>query len=227
MVYGLLAALIAIAVYAPSLWVKHVMRKYSTELPSLPGTGGELAQHLIDRFSLQEIEVEATDLGDHFSPGERRVRLSQNNFEGKSLTAVAVAAHEVGHAIQFHRQEKIFQLRSRYLPIAAKLDAIGVGLIWLLPIIGVLIRVPAAIFALIALSLLFQLAGVLSYLIVLPEEWDASFNKALPILVAGDYIAEEDITKVRRVLKAAALTYFAAALARLLNIGRWMMLLRR
>ena len=79
----------------------------------------------------------------------------------------------------------------------------------------------------IAVSLLFQFVGALAYLIVLPEEWDASFNKALPILIEGKYIESDQQQAVREVLKAAALTYFAAALASMLNIGRWLLILRR
>jgi Zn-dependent membrane protease YugP len=76
-------------------------------------------------------------------------------------------------------------------------------------------------------SLLLQLIGALSYLIILPEEWDASFNKALPILMEGEYVAEDKLPNIRNVLKAAAITYFASALANVLNIGRWLLLLRR
>ena len=67
----------------------------------------------------------------------------------------------------------------------------------------------------------------MAYLIILPEEWDASFNKALPILIEGDYIGQTDIPAVRRILQAAALTYFSAALANILNISRWLLLFRR
>ena len=76
-------------------------------------------------------------------------------------------------------------------------------------------------------SLLLQLVGALAYLIILPEEWDASFNKALPILIEGEYVAEDKLPNIRNVLKAAAITYFASALANVLNIGRWLLLLRR
>ena len=76
-------------------------------------------------------------------------------------------------------------------------------------------------------SLLLQLVGALAYLIILPEEWDASFNKALPILMEGEYVAEDKLPNIRNVLKAAAITYFASALANVLSIGRWLLLLRR
>lgn len=76
-------------------------------------------------------------------------------------------------------------------------------------------------------SLLLQLIGALAYLIILPEEWDASFNKALPILMEGEYVAEDKLPNIRNILKAAAITYFASALANVLSIGRWLLLLRR
>jgi len=92
---------------------------------------------------------------------------------------------------------------------------------------AIVLRSPIAIGVVIGLSVILQLLGALAYLIVLPEEWDASFNKAMPILVEGDYITPEQERSARQVLKAAALTYFAGALANVLNIGRWLLILLR
>jgi len=228
MILLILGALLVVVAYVPSFWVKQVMARHSDELPGLPGTGGELARHLVLRYQLDGIGVEETDaFRDHFDPAAGMVRLGPDNYHGKSLTAVAVAAHEVGHAIQFHRKEKIFELRARYLPTANSLNRIGIAIIWSLPLVGLIFKSPLAMVGLVGLSLLFQLAGALAYLIILPEEWDASFNKALPILTDGEYLDENQLPKVRQVLKAAALTYFARALANLLNISRWLMVLRR
>lgn len=228
MVFLILAALLALLVYLPSLWVRHVMRRYSRELPDLPGTGGELAEHLIQRFALDGISVEQTDpMRDHFDPRGPAVRLSPDNYGGRSLTAVAVATHEVGHAMQFHRNERIFQLRKRYLPTAQALGQAGIAVMLAIPLFAVVLRVPWMFGILIGLSLLLQLAGALTYLIVLPEEWDASFNKALPILIEGEYVSRKQLPAVRKILRAAALTYFASALANMLNIGRWFLILRR
>lgn len=228
MLYAVLMLFLAACVYLPALWVRWVMRRHSTTIEDMPGTGGELAQHLLEQFDMGEHKVEETAPNtDHYDPSAKMVRLSPDNFSGKSLTAIAVAAHEVGHALQHHRGEEIFKLRKRYVPTAKLLERIGIMLLYLLPIIGLLIKSPGAIFALIALSLVMQLAGALSYLIVLPEEMDASFNKALPILTRGNYIQAHHEEAVRSVLKAAALTYFAAALANVLNLGRWLMVLIR
>jgi len=224
----IVGAVLAFLVYVPSVWVRHIMSKHSREIADLPGTGGELAKHLIERYELTGISVEeAAPNSDHFDPAAATVRLSPDNFNGRSLTAVAVAAHEVGHAIQFHRNEKIFELRKRYLPLANRLKQVGVVLMFLIPLIALLLRSPLAIGGVVGLSLLLQLAGAFAYLIILPEEWDASFNKALPILIEGEYIDPSQLPAIRQVLKAAALTYFAAALANVLHVGRWLMILRR
>ena len=228
MLFLILAAVLAALVYLPSVWVRHVMSKNGKELNDLPGTGGELAEHLIKRFELGAIKVEETEpFQDHFDPQKQAVRLSPDNFNGKSLTAIAVAAHEVGHAIQFHRKEKIFELRKKYLPIAHVLNRAGIAIMWSFPVLGLVLRSPSAMGIAVGCSLLLQLIGALAYLIILPEEWDASFNKALPILMEGEYVAEDKLPNIRNVLKAAAITYFASALANVLSIGRWLLLLRR
>ena len=228
MLFLILAAVLAALVYLPSVWVRHVMSKNGKELNDLPGTGGELAEHLIKRFELSGIKVEETEpFRDHFDPREQAVRLSPDNLNGKSLTAIAVATHEVGHAIQFHRKEKIFELRKKYLPIAHVLNRVGIAIMWSFPVLGLVLRSPSAMGIAVGCSLLLQLIGALAYLIILPEEWDASFNKALPILMEGEYVAEDQLPNIRNILKAAAITYFASALANVLNIGRWLLILRR
>ena len=92
---------ILILVYVPSMMVRWVLKANSKPISGMPGTGGELAKYLLESRGLGDVKVEATEEGrDHYSPDERVVRLSPSNFEGRSITAVAVAAHEVGHAVQ-------------------------------------------------------------------------------------------------------------------------------
>ena len=69
--------IILVLIFGPSLWVKLVMKTYSSEKPEIPGTGGELAKHLIERFSLKDVTVEVTELGDHYDPIEKKVRLTR------------------------------------------------------------------------------------------------------------------------------------------------------
>ena len=212
----------------PSLWVRWVMYRYRINLPSIPGTGAELANHLAKRFEIDGLVIEETgNLQDHFDPSAPAIRLSPDNFNGRSLTAVAVAAHEIGHAIQWSRKETVFRLRTRYVPIARKLQQIGIVLVSLSPILGIITRHPIGIAGPILGGVVAAIAGAATYLIVLPEEWDASFNKALPLLLEGDYISQQQEPAVRRILKAAALTYAASALFSVLAIWSWLPLLLR
>ena len=95
MILAVGAFIVLAVIFGPSLWVKLIMSRYSSEKPEMPGTGGELAKHLIERFSLKDVEVEITELGDHYDPIEKKVRLLREHYESKSLTAVAIAAHEL------------------------------------------------------------------------------------------------------------------------------------
>ncbi len=211
----------------PSLWVKHVLKKYSKELEGAPGTGGELALHLINKYRLDGVKVEQTEPGtDHYSPQEKRVRLSPYVYSGKSLTAIAVAAHEVGHALQYARNEKITQLRQAWTPLAANIQRIGTAVVMLAPIVLAILHVPHVALLTLVGGVLTMLAGAFVQLIILPMEWDASFNKAMPILVQGQYVPEVYQPVIRKILTAAALTYFAGALIQVLQLWRWLALLR-
>ena len=216
-----------IAIFGPSIWVRMVMRANAVEVPGMPGTGGELAAHLVERLGLDGVTVETSTVGDHYDPSDRAVRLSVANYEGRSLTAVAVAAHEVGHAIQHKRGDRHLAARTRLVPLANKIAKAGVYAIWIAPVVGLITRhpVPFSVMALLGISGL--IARVLVHVVTLPTEWDASFGKALPILAEGQYVAPDEVRVVRRVLRAAALTYFAAALADVLNLVRWAAILLR
>ena len=132
----------------------------------------------------------------------------------------------MGHAIQFHRKEDIFKLRSKYLPLAEYMRRIGVSVLWISPLLALIMKSPAALVLPIAISIGLQIIAALTYLIVLPEEWDASFGKAMPILAEG-YLPEPYLPHAEKVLQAAAFTYFAAALSSVLNLGYLLLLLRR
>nr|CAA6823165.1 MAG: Unknown protein [uncultured Thiotrichaceae bacterium] len=227
MVFVILSAIFILLMFAPQMWVRHVMRKNSHTIDEMPGTGAELATHLIERFKLHGIGVEETEEHrDHFDPNDKMVRLSPSNFHGKSLTAVAVATHEVGHAIQFHRKEDVFLLRKKYLPRAEQMRRMGGYALWLSPVLALVMKSPMALFLPILISVVLQVVAAMTYLVVLPEEWDASFGKAMPILEEG-YLPPEYLPQADSVLKAAALTYFAGALSSVLNLGYLLLLLRR
>ena len=214
-------------VFGPMLWVRFVMRTYATEIPGMPGTGGELANHLLERFKLKDVSVEVSPLGDHYNPVERKVGLSEENYNSKSLTAVAVAAHEVGHALQHASGDRRLKARTVLAPMADRLARISSGMIWAAPVVGLLTRHPVPFSVLVMIGLSGLIVRMLVHFVTLPTEWDASFGKALPALQEGQYIAPGEERAVKKILGAAALTYFAAALADILNLARWAALLLR
>ncbi|MFK7892260.1 MAG: zinc metallopeptidase [Granulosicoccus sp.] len=210
-------------VLGPQLWVRWIFYRYKSNLPGMPGTGAELARHLLTRFEITEVVVEEGErYRDHFDSSTPAIRLSPDNYHGKSLTAIAVAAHEVGHAIQWHRNEEIFQLRSCYIPLAMRLQRLGLLALSAAPFLGILTRHPVGVGVPLVGGAMVALCGAATYLIVLPEEWDASFNKAMPVLTDGGYISEAQAPAVKRILSAAAITYAASALASILQVWRWL-----
>ena len=227
MSYALGVIIVLAIIFGPSLWVKFVMRRYSTEQPEMPGTGGELAKHLIKRFSLKDVEVETTELGDHYDPIEKKVRLLPEHYGSKSLTAIAIAAHEVGHAIQDHQGDKRLATRTKMVPIVNLLARWSVVIISLSPVIGIITRHPIPFSLLLFIGLSGFIARMMMHAVTLPIEFDASFSKALPILREGDYVSQSNEKAVSHVLRAAALTYVSAALADILNLSRWIFILLR
>jgi len=212
MPYALLGLLFLALVFLPQLWVRQVMTRHALERPDFPGTGGELARHLLDEAGLHDVRVDLTDAGDHYDPEARAVR----------LTAVAVAAHEVSHALQHARGERMFDWRGRLVKLLVAIDWGATVVALLIPILAALARSPALIFAQIGIVVALLLMHVVVHLVTLPVETDASFGKALPALERGRYLGAADLPAARQVLRAAAFTYVAAALVSVLNILRLM-----
>ncbi len=227
MVYAIAIILVLILIYGPQLWVQWVLNRYNREAEeNFPGTGGELARHLLDRYDLQEIKVEITDLGDHYDPMTRTVRLTRDKFEGKTLTAITVAAHECGHAYQHAAAEPMFMLRTRLAKISVTAQRVGSFLLFAAPFAVLVSRAPSAAVFNIAGAFLIMGFAIVMHLLTLPVELDASFKKALPLLSSG-YLSEKQMPAARSILRAAAWTYVAASLATLLNFWRWLAVLRR
>lgn len=223
----LVAILIVLAVVVlPGIWVKHTLQKYAVEYAALPGTGGELATHLINRFELP-VTLETTERGDHYDPSGKVVRLSEEFMNGRSLSAVAVAAHEVGHAIQHDTNYPLLRLRTRLATFAVYAEKVGSAAFIFLPILALISRSPSVGMLMLGLAVGSMLLGVVVHMVTLPVEIDASFNRALPILEKGQYLNAEEIKIARKILLAAAITYVAGALLSLVNIWRWIYLLRR
>jgi Zn-dependent membrane protease YugP len=181
----------------------------------------------LERLNLNDVKVEVTDTADHYDPLQKTIRLTKNTCGRKTLTAVVVAAHEVGHAIQDQAGYKPLKTRTRMIGTAQKLERIGAVIMMAVPVLAALTRAPS-------IGVLMFLGGlgtlgipVLVHLVTLPTELNASFNRALPLLSSGDYIPSEDIPAARKILFACALTYVANSLIGLLNVWRWIRILRR
>ncbi len=213
--------------FRPSLWVSYVLRKYNRyPETNFPGTGGELARHLLDRFDLQDVKVVVAEAGDHYNPVDRSVALTEDKYSGKTLAAIVIAAHECGHAIQHARREPLFLLRHRLAQSAQGAQVVGSALLAVSPLIGGLALSPHL--SPLSLTGAFMVLGygVVVQLATLPVEFDASFKKALPLLSKG-YVSEHQLAPSKTILRAAALNYVAGTLLQLLNFWRWITVLRR
>ena len=219
--------LILALVFGPGLWVKRVLEKYSLPADRYAGTGAQLARHLLNKNGLEDVAVERTPEGDHYDPQAKAVRLTDDKFDGKSLTAITVAAHEVGHALQDRDGYAPLRIRGQLVRASRWVEKLGAGVLLVSPFIGILTRVPY-------LSLVMFVAGIATlgtttmiHFATLPTEFDASFNRALPLLDQFRILKPADRPHARRLLRAAALTYLSASLMSLLNIARWWAILRR
>ena len=222
-----LILLVLMAVFGPGLWVKRILAKYSQPADRYAGTGGELARELLDKHGLASVKVEESDQGDHYDPMAKAVRLTPDKFAGHSLTAITVAAHEVGHALQDKEGYAPLRLRSHLVGASRNIERLGAAILLISPFIGILTRVPAVGLLMFLGGLLTLGSTVLIHIVTLPTELDASYNRALPMLENGNVLIKGDRPHARRLLKAAAMTYVAASLMSLLNIARWVAILRR
>lgn len=227
MLWLLLLGFVLLAVFLPSWWVRRTMARYSRPEDRYPSTGADLARHLLDEHGLKHVTVEETEQGDHYDPQEKAVRLASERYHGRSLTAVTVAAHEVGHALQDGEGYGPLALRTRLVHLMRPLERVGAGILMAAPLIAVLVRLPSITAVMIVGGLLTLGTATLVHLVTLPTELDASFSRAMPLLKRDGILIPEDHPHARRILRAAAMTYVAVSLMSLLNVARWWTLLRR
>lgn len=222
----LLLALLTLLI-GPGLWVKRVMARYSLPADRYDQTGAETARHLLDALKLEGVKVEMSETGDHYDPSAGAVRLAAGNYRGRSLTAVTVAAHEVGHALQDAEGFRPLKWRTRLVQWVGPVEKTGAVLMMATPLIIGITRLPVAGLMMLMGGLLTLGSAVVIHLLTLPTEFDASFGRAMPLLREQEVLYEVDERHARRLLKAAALTYVSASLMSLLNVARWIAILRR
>jgi len=218
--------LLLAVVFGPQMWVRHAMRRHAAERGDFPGTGGELARHLLDLADLKNVEVEIAPQGDHYDPVDKVVRLTPEHYDGRSVTAVAVAAHEVSHALQDAEGNRLLAARVK---LAGTVRAIEIGAAVVLasaPVLMAVVKSPALLIMQIVVVVALMASRLVVHLLTLPVEYDASFRRALPILERGGYLDTADLPAARTVLRAAALTYVASALVTPLDVTRLLRVLR-
>lgn len=200
--------------------VKSTFAKYSKVRSINCVTGRKAAAMLLQANNIENVAIEpvAGSLTDHYDPGAKVLRLSQPVYQVDSLAAIGVAAHETGHAIQHAQSYGPLGLRSALVPVANIGSSVGP---WL-AVIGLAVSLPF----LIDIGIILFSAAVLFYLVTLPVEFNAS-NRAIAILRNNSVLNEEELAGVKKVLRAAALTYVAAALGAVMNLVRLILLRNR
>ncbi|WP_195571576.1 zinc metallopeptidase [Paenibacillus sp. 1001270B_150601_E10] len=210
-----------IIAFGLSLWaqfrVKGTFNQFSKVRIHSGMTGYEAARRMLDSNGLYDVPVEPVRgaLTDHYDPLKRVVRLSEPVYYESSISAVSVACHEVGHAIQHQQSYPMLVLRHRMFPIVN----FASGLAPFMLIAGFLFQVSG----LIGLGIIFFSAAVAFQLVTLPVEFNAS-NRARDLMIAEGFITNDEERGVAKVLNAAALTYVAAALISLLELVKYIMI---
>ena len=223
----ILIALLLLLVIGPGVWVKRVMERYHSPPDRYGRSGGETARKLLDSLGLAHVGTEITETGDHYDPSDKVVRLTEQNYHGKSLTAVTIAAHEVGHALQDAEGFTPLIWRTRLVKWVSPIEKAGAVLMMATPLIIGITRLPVAGLLMFLGGLLTLGSAVAVHVLTLPTELDASFGRAMPLLKKQQVLYPSDERHARRLLKAAAMTYVSASLMSLLNIARWWAILRR
>mgnify|MGYP001275822633 CR=1 FL=1 len=220
-----IAALLAIA-FLPGAWVRSVIARHSEPRADLPGPGSVFARRTLDRMGLQHVTVEETTDGDHYDPKAKAVRLASAHFKGHSLAALVIAAHEIGHAMQDAADFAPLKHRTTAAHSAARAQKIGGVIMLAAPLVVLALKTPYAIMLdVLAGAAMFGSAAMM-HVFTLPVEFDASFNRAMPLLRDGKLIPKADLPAARSLLRAAAYTYVASALMTLVDVTRWFRVFR-
>ncbi len=211
-----IALLLIVPMWAQSR-VKSTYKKYSQIPTSSYMTGAQVARKILDDNGLFNVSIEETKgmLSDHYDPRKKVVRLSTDNFHGHSMAASAVAAHEVGHAIQDAQAYAFLRFRHALVPLAN----LGSNMSFILILAGIFMSSMELFLG----GIIFMSFAVLFQFVTLPVEFDAS-NRAMAQLVSTGVIRNNEERPTKKVLNAAALTYVAAAVVALAELVRFILM---
>jgi len=206
------AVILLLPLYA-QMKVKGTYNKFSKVASQRGMTGAQVARMILDQHGLTDVRVVPTQgvLSDHYNPATKTVALSESNYYESSLAGIAVAAHEVGHAIQHKEAYSFLTLRSKLVPVAN----ISSNMSWIFVLIGIF----ASSSGFLLLGIVLLAAGVVFQIVTLPVEFDAS-KRAMNEVVSLGIIGNNEEAGARKVLNAAAMTYVAAAAVAVLELLR-------
>ena len=183
----------------------------------MPFTGNQLGQKILKENNLENVLIEPIKKVDHYNPLKKKVHISEDKLHKKSITSIAVVAHEIGHAIQDKENYKPLLLRQKLIEKTMIFQRIGSFLLIIgLPSIFAITKSPFITFIAAIIIMGCLSTNVLIHLITLPVEFDASFKRALPIL--QKYVPKENMRQCRSVLRAAAFTYLAQSIVSIFRL---------
>ena len=210
---------------SPIIWFNFVFKKNDKILENMPFNGLEFGRLILKEKGLSDVTIESTMEGDHYDPNEKKVRVKQDRLDNKSITAISVVCHEIGHAIQHNENYKPLERRQVLVKNTAWVSKLGGAILYIgLPMLFATGSFPV-IRGVLILVLLTIIISVLIHLITLDVEIDASFNKALPIL--RDKIDSHYHEECRSVLRAAAYTYVIGSLQSFISLRYiWLLIMR-
>ena len=191
--------------FAPVIWLNYVFKKNDKILINMPFNGLEFGNNILNELGLNNVKIEQSLIGDHYDLLEKKVKVSESRLSKKSLTAISVVCHEIGHAIQHNENYKPLEQRTKIVKNTAWISQLGSGLL----LMGFPTIFATGSFSLMKICLVFVLIslfiGIIVHLVTLEVEFDASFKRALPII--KEKVPKEYHDACHSVLKAAALTY--------------------
>jgi hypothetical protein len=200
----------------PKVWLHSSLKRNDEILEDMPFTGLEFGELLLKENDLKEVKITTTDLGDHYDLENQEVRVMEERLSKKSITAISIVSHEIGHAIQHKEKYMPLEQRTTLVKNTSWISRIGGGVLYS----GIPLILATGSLGIIKICLLIVLLSViisaLVHLITLDVEMDASFNRALPIL--EEKVPKEYLNGCRSVLRAAAFTYVIGALTNFFSL---------
>lgn len=207
------AAILILPIYA-QFKVKSTYKKYSKVRSTSGMTGAQVAREMLDKNGLHDVKVVESQgfLTDHYNPMTKVVALSTSNYHEASVAGTAVAAHEVGHAIQDKEAYSFLRFRHTLAPVASLTSNAS----WIFIMIGLIF---SSMNSLLGIGILLMAVGVLFQIVTLPVEFNAS-SRAMDQIVELGIIRNEEEPQAKKVLSAAAMTYVAATAVAVLELVR-------